>query len=90
MFELKVGGAIIDTPGIKELGLVEMEPEELSSYFPDIYKYQGLCKYTNCVHDGEPGCAVLQAAEDGNIEAERYSNYLAILADLKEQKQNLY
>jgi putative ribosome biogenesis GTPase RsgA len=42
------------------------------------------------VHDGEPGCAVLQAAEDGNIEAERYSNYLAILADLKEQKQNLY
>ncbi|UPT66099.1 MAG: ribosome small subunit-dependent GTPase A [Sphingobacteriales bacterium JAD_PAG50586_3] len=90
MFQLKNGGAIIDTPGIKELGLVEMAPEELSSYFPDIYKYQGDCKYTNCMHDGEPGCAVLQAAEDGNIEAERYSNYLAILADLKEQKQNLY
>lgn len=90
MFEMKGGGAIIDTPGIKELGLVEMEPEELSSYFPDIYKYQGYCKYTNCVHDGEPGCAVLQAAEDGDIEAERYTNYLAILADLKEQKQNLY
>lgn len=90
MFQLKDGGAIIDTPGIKELGLVEMEPEELSSYFPDIYKYQGDCKYANCLHDGEPGCAVLQAAEDGNIEAERYSNYLAILADLKEQKQNLY
>lgn len=90
MFDLVVGGAIIDTPGIKEFGLVEMEPDELASYYPDIYKYQHNCKFTNCMHENEPGCAVKQAVEDGGIAEERYVNYRAILADLQEQKKNLY
>jgi ribosome biogenesis GTPase / thiamine phosphate phosphatase len=90
MFDLKAGGAIIDTPGIKELGLVEMIPDELSSYFPDIHKFQSQCRFTNCQHDNEPGCAVKQAVDEGNIHPERYMNYIAMLYDLKEQKKNLY
>lgn len=90
MFDLESGGSIIDTPGIKELGLVEMKPEELSSYFPEIFKYQGECKFTNCLHDNEPGCAVKQAIEEQEIPEERYLNYLAILADLTEQHKNQY
>ena len=90
MFELEKGGAIIDTPGIKEFGLVEMEPEELASYFPDIFKLQGNCKFADCLHTDEPGCAVLKAADEGIIAEERYINYLGILADLKQQKLDLY
>lgn len=90
MFDLGGGGSIIDTPGIKELGLVEMKPEELSSYFPDIYKYQGDCKYTNCLHLNEPGCAVQKAVDEQKISGERFVNYLSILNDLTEQHKNLY
>lgn len=90
MFDLNVGGAIIDTPGIKEFGLVEMEPEELASYYPDIQKYQNDCKFTNCMHENEPGCAVKHAVQAGGLAEERYINYFGILLDLKEQKKNLY
>lgn len=90
LFGLDFGGKIIDTPGIKEFGLVEMEPAELASYYPEIVALQAQCKFTNCLHDGEPDCAVANAADEGAIGQERYVNYLAILADLKEQKNNLF
>lgn len=70
---------IIDTPGIKELGLVEMKREEVGHYFPEIRKYMNNCKFNNCLHVNEPKCAVREAFEAGNISPERYQSYLRIL-----------
>lgn len=79
LFELSFGGNIIDTPGIKELGLVEMKKEELGSYFPEIRKYMGDCKFNNCLHLNEPKCAVLKAVEEGHISEDRYRSYVGML-----------
>lgn len=79
MFELSNGGFIIDTPGIKEFGVVDIEPEELSHYFRDMLPYIGQCKFNNCKHVNEPGCAVMAAVQEGTIREERYASYLSIL-----------
>jgi ribosome biogenesis GTPase len=79
LFELKDGGFIIDSPGIKELGLVEMKPEEVGHYFPEIREVMNDCKFNNCKHENEPHCAVLKAVEEGKIHEERYVNYLKML-----------
>lgn len=79
MFPLSEGGFIIDTPGIKEFGLVEMEKEELAKYFPEMRKIKSECKFNNCLHVNEPHCAVKKAVEAGTIAESRYINYLSIL-----------
>ena len=77
---LEFGGFIIDTPGIKELGLLEMKREEVSHYFPEFRALMHDCRFNNCTHTNEPGCAVLSALEEGKIDGERYHNYLSILS----------
>ena len=77
---LDFGGSIIDSPGIKELGLVEMKKEEIGHYFPEIRDRMNDCKFNNCLHVNEPKCAVMTAVENGEISAERYSSYLGILS----------
>lgn len=79
LFPLSFGGNIIDSPGIKELGLVEMKKEEVGHYFPEIRERMNDCKFNNCLHVNEPKCAVLKAVEDGEISRERYQSYLGIL-----------
>ena len=76
---LSFGGGIIDSPGIKELGLVEMKKEEVGHYFPEIRGLMTDCKFNNCLHVNEPKCAVIAAVESGQISKERYSSYLGIL-----------
>jgi len=82
MFNLKDGGAIIDTPGIKEFGLVEFEKVELGQRFPEFRKKLNECKYNNCLHLNEPGCAIKLAVETGEISEIRYLNYLNILESI--------
>jgi ribosome biogenesis GTPase len=77
------GGRIIDTPGIREFGLMHFLPEEISHYYVEMRPLIPKCKFNNCMHDNEPGCAVKQAYLDGGIAEERYINYLAIMADYK-------
>jgi ribosome biogenesis GTPase len=79
MHALKGGGFIIDTPGIKELGIVDMEKNELSHYFPEMRSRFGQCKYHGCLHDQEPGCAIREAVENSKIALTRYECYLQIL-----------
>jgi len=79
MFELAFGGSIIDTPGIKGYGTVDMEKENISHYFPEMFKKSEECKFYNCTHTHEPGCAVKLAVEEGEISEMRYSSYLSIL-----------
>lgn len=79
LFPLSFGGNIIDSPGIKELGLVEMKKEEVGHYFPEILKRMNDCKFNNCMHVNEPHCAILKAVEEGEISPERYQSYLGIL-----------
>ena len=74
-------GFIIDTPGIKEFGLIQYSKEEIRDYFPEIRQYNNCCRFDNCMHVHEPGCAVLKAVEEGKIPSSRYLNYLAILQD---------
>ncbi len=84
MFDLAFGGHIIDTPGIRGFGVVDMKPEELDSYFPDIFKYKQDCKFNDCKHINEPGCAVKPAVAAGKIPLSRYKSYLQILEEAKE------
>jgi ribosome biogenesis GTPase len=79
MFELSFGGFIIDTPGIKEFGLIQYKREEISHYFPEMLKLLPECKFSNCTHTHEPNCRVKQALENGNIASSRYQNYLDII-----------
>jgi ribosome biogenesis GTPase len=78
MFELPSGGFIIDTPGIRELGIVDIEQAELGGMFPEIRQYRESCRFKNCRHINEPGCAVLAAVESGEIAPSRYDSYLSI------------
>ena len=81
LFKLSFGGRIIDTPGIKGFGTVELENEVLSHYFPEMRSKMGGCKFNNCVHINEPKCAVKEALERGEIALERYDNYLSMYYD---------
>ena len=80
------GGYIIDTPGIKGFGTFDMETEEIGHYFPEIFKASAECRYSNCTHRHEPGCAVLQAVEEHRISQSRYASYLSMLDDKEESK----
>jgi len=82
MFPLSDGGAVIDTPGIKEFGLVEFEKTELAQRFPEYRELMHDCKFNNCIHVDEPGCAVKAALEQGLIEPFRYTNYLNMMQEL--------
>lgn len=79
MHPLSYGGFIIDTPGIKELGLVDMEKEEIADYFPEMRALRNSCKFNNCLHLNEPKCAVIEAVQKGEIAESRYRSYLSII-----------
>ncbi len=81
MIELSCGGYLIDTPGIKGFGTFDMEPEELTSYFKEIFRFSKDCRFSNCTHTHEPGCAVLQALENHYIAQSRYQSYLSMMED---------
>lgn len=86
MLPLPSGGYIIDTPGIKGFGTFNIEPEELSGYFKEIFRFSRDCRFSNCTHTHEPGCAVLKAVEEHYIAASRYQSYLSMLDDKEEGK----
>jgi len=81
MFELDFGGYIIDTPGIKGFGVLEMEKEEISHYFPEMFQLLNECQFYNCTHTHEPNCAVKKSVENGSIAGSRYFSYLGLLED---------
>ena len=81
MIALESGGYLIDTPGIKGFGTFDMEPEELSGYFKEIFRYSKDCRFSNCTHTHEPGCAVIKALEEHYIAESRYQSYLSMLND---------
>lgn len=86
MYDLPGGGKIIDTPGLREFALMDIEKQELSHYFPEMKELINECKFNNCMHIEEPGCAVKQAVNDGKISEERYLSYLAILDSIDNKK----
>ena len=81
MYPLSSGGFIIDTPGIRGFGLVDIAPEEIALYFPEMLKASENCRFTPCTHTHEPGCAVKAAVEEGTVSYERYSSYLGMLEE---------
>jgi ribosome biogenesis GTPase len=83
MHPLHFGGNVIDTPGIREFGIMNFKPEEISHYFVEFRNFIPKCKFNNCLHENEPGCAVKQAYSEGKISEERYTNYLNIMLDYK-------
>ncbi len=85
MYEWPFGGFCIDTPGIKEFGLVEMEKEEIQQYFPEIFELKSKCKFDNCLHLSEPKCAVIEAVENGEIAPSRYENYIGFIDEIEEE-----
>ncbi len=86
MFELPFGGYIIDTPGVKGFGTIDFESAEVAHYFKEIFKISENCKYNNCTHTHEPGCAVRDAVENHYISESRYQSYLNILEDNGDDK----
>ncbi len=85
MFDLPFGGRIIDTPGIREFGLVDISKQELSHYFPEMRELLTNCQFNNCLHTNEPGCAVKTAVENGTVNVERYVSYYNILESITEK-----
>jgi ribosome biogenesis GTPase len=79
MFDLPTGGRLIDTPGLREFGIVDISKQELSGYFPEMRALLNECQFNNCLHTNEPGCAIKKALEEGRINAERYISYWNIL-----------
>lgn len=86
MYELPQGGYIIDTPGIKGFGTIDFDPATVAHYFPEIFAASSRCRFNNCSHRNEPGCAVLQALENHYISESRYNSYLSILEDSTDGK----
>ncbi len=87
MFDLPSGGKIIDTPGMREFALMDVEEQEVSHYFPEMRKLINECRFNNCMHIDEPGCAVTRSVEDGRISSQRYINYLNILTSMEGRKK---
>ena len=85
MLDLPEGGRIIDTPGVKEFGLIDVEREELSQYFPEMKALMNQCKFNNCLHINEPGCAVKEAVFNGTITEDRYVSYVGILESIEKK-----
>jgi len=88
MHPLDSGGFVIDTPGIKGFGLVYIEKDELYHFFPEIFLFSKNCKYYNCKHINEPGCAVIEAVYSGKIQDSRYQNYVVMYLD-EDQKYRI-
>lgn len=86
LFNLPGGGAIIDTPGVRGFGTIDFDKYQVAHYFPELFKYSENCRFGNCTHTHEPGCAVLEALDEGLIAASRYASYLSILDDSTESK----
>jgi ribosome biogenesis GTPase len=86
MLPLPRGGWLIDTPGIKGFGTFDMEPEEITSYFREIFHFSKQCRFSNCTHTHEPGCAVLKALDNHFIAQSRYQSYLSMLSDKDDDK----
>ncbi len=84
MHDLPFGGAVIDTPGMKEFGLVDIEKAELSGYFPEMKQRLTDCQFNNCLHMNEPGCAIKKAVADGEIHEDRYLSYCSIVNSIGE------
>lgn len=84
LVDLPYGGALIDVPGVKGFGVIDFQPEEVSHFFPEIFKIGKGCKYGDCSHTSEPGCAVIPAVEESQIAASRYTSYLSILEEASE------
>ena len=84
MFDLPDGGKVIDTPGIRELGVVDISKQELSHYFPEMRLRLNDCQFNNCMHINEPGCAIKDAVNDGSIDTDRYVSYLSILETMSD------
>jgi ribosome biogenesis GTPase len=91
MYDLSFDAKIIDTPGIKGFGIVDMEPSEVGGYFPEFFKLQDECKFNNCLHKEEPNCAVKKALEENKIAWSRYNSYLKILeGDDENYRQDVF
>ncbi|HQV36704.1 MAG TPA: ribosome small subunit-dependent GTPase A [Flavobacterium sp.] len=88
MFDLTFGSKIIDTPGIRGFGIVDMEKQEIKGYFPEFFKLEDQCKFNNCLHKEEPNCAIKKALEEDKIAWSRYKSYLQILEGDEEQYRN--
>lgn len=86
MFDLSLGGKVIDTPGMREFGLVDITKQELSHYFPEMRVRISHCQFNNCLHINEPGCAIKKALEDEEINIDRYVSYCNILDSIEEKK----
>ncbi len=86
LFHLPGGGSIIDTPGVRGFGTVDFDRYDVAHYFPEIFEESHNCRFGNCTHTCEPGCAVLDAVEDNRIASSRYASYLSILEDAGEGK----
>ena len=90
MIPIDHGTYLCDTPGFSSLYTTNMEKEELKNYFPEFHPYEGKCRFLGCVHGKEPGCAVKEALEKGNISKERFENYTMFYEELKEQEKRRY
>jgi ribosome biogenesis GTPase len=86
MFDLPDGGSIIDTPGMREFGLVDISKQELSHYFPEMRDRLNGCQFNNCLHINEPGCAIKEAVSNGEIHEDRFVSYYGILESIEEKK----
>lgn len=86
MYPLPGGGKLIDTPGIRGFGTIDFEKNQVAHYFPEIFKRSEDCRFDNCIHTHEPGCAVLRAVEEGRIAQSRYESYLSVLSDIDPEK----
>jgi ribosome biogenesis GTPase len=87
MFDLPFGGKIIDTPGMREFALMDIEKQELSHYFPEMRSLINECRFNNCMHIDEPDCAVTKSVEEGKISSQRYISYLNILSSMEGRKK---
>lgn len=86
MIHLPEGGEIIDIPGIRGFGTIDFQPEEVGHFFPEIFRFSKDCRYSDCKHTGEPGCAVIPAVEEHYISESRYTSYLSILEEAEEKE----